>query len=263
MKAYKNLINRVLDNGKEREDRTGVGTFAVFGESHELDLADGFPIVTLRKIAYKQAFGELAAFLHGATTKTEFQSFGCSYWNTTGSTDELGPTYGAQWCKKNPSGLSQIEELMRGLILNPYSRRHILTTWNPQELVECVLPPCHIIAQFHISNEGYLNCIVYMRSVDIMLGLPYDTIVYATLMHIICNQLALMPGKLTFYFGDAHIYKNHIMAAIKLIKNEPQPLPNLQVSYGTSVHNFSNAPGELEVNAYYPLLPNVTFPLNL
>jgi thymidylate synthase len=266
MKQYKDLINRVLDAAQVSPDRTGVGTLFKFGESIEIDLQDQFPIVTLRKIDYTQAFGELAAFLKGATSKKEFSELGCNYWNSTkgvDTDDNLGPIYGAQWVNFN--GVNQLQELVTSLKENPYSRRHILSTWNPADLHKMALPPCHITAQFNI-HEGELSCIVYMRSVDIMLGLPYDLIVYAGLTHLLAKECGLNLGKLKFYFGNAHIYRNHIMDAIKLVKREPiteiadQPNMKPELILSSTLWDFD--PKEARIIFYQPH-PSVRFELNL
>ena len=266
MKAYKALIQRVLASENEALDRTGVGTRYIFGESVVFNLAERFPIVSLRKIDYRQGFGELAAFIHGATTKTDFTLHGCKYWNTTpgvnGDNDNLGPIYGYQWVSWRSlfGSHNQLADLVKSLKENPYSRRHILSTWNVGELSEMALPPCHVMAQFNVLN-GKLSCIVYMRSVDVMLGLPFDVLVYAVLTHLLALDASLDVGELIFFFGNCHIYKNHIDLAEELVTREPQKIcPTLSLAPIKSLFNFKATDAEL--NNYAPS-PAIKFHLNL
>jgi thymidylate synthase len=262
MQQYIDLIDRVLTPWQGQKDRTGVGTRYLFGEHISFDLTDGFPIVSLRKINYKAAFAEAAGFIRGVTSKKAFSALGCNYWNTTGDSDDLGPIYGYQW--RNWGG-DQLAKLVQELMYNPFSRRHILSTWNVDDLDSMALPPCHIIAQFNVQQDKNqtprLDCLVYMRSVDIMLGLPYDIIVYALLTHLLAKECQYTVGMLRFTFGNAHIYDNHTMDAIKLIKLEPQAgMVGLKLAENTSLFNFK--PEDAELLGYNPG-PSVEFKLNL
>ena len=263
MKVYNDLISRVLDNGTHTEDRTGVGTWSVFGESIKFNLQDSFPIVTSRKIDYTQAIAELCGFLQCATTKEEFTALGCHYWNSTNgmvNDNDLGPIYGAQW--HNFNGINQLQELELALDNNPTSRRLILSTWNPADIHKMCLPPCHITAQFEVKS-GYLSCIVYMRSVDVCLGLPYDIVVYAALVNLLARRHNLKPGGLMFAFGNCHIYMNHLMKALKMIK-EP-------VVDSTAVLRLINVSGSLteimpstfDITGYSHSINKYKFELNL
>lgn len=224
MSNYQRLVKRVLNDGSPAQSRAGDVIYK-FGESYTTDLRLGFPVITERAIDYNQAFGELAAFIHGCTTQEEFQNYGCKYWAAYG--EDLGPIYGAQW--RNFNGVDQLNELIFGLATNPESRRHIMSTWNPADLSKMVLPPCHILTQFNVDND-VLEQIVYMRSVDIILGLPYDIIVYAGLQMLLANQLGLTAGKLKFFFGNAHIYQNHIEAAEIIVAEPSRPRPTLHLN---------------------------------
>lgn len=260
MKNYQNLIEAVLEYGVNTTDRTGVGTRKVFGAAISFYLQQGFPIVTSRKIMFKQAVGELAGFLEGATSKQRFTDLGCTYWNTTGDLDDLGPIYGAQWVQPDPeTGLSQLGVLMDTLKRHPDSRRMILSTWNVKDLHKMALPPCHLIAQFDV-DDGKLNCIVYMRSCDLMLGLPYDIVIYALLTHLIAQELDLTPNTLSFFIGNAHVYKNHFKQAETLINSDTHHQPTLWLDSKATVFNFKPSDARL-VNYYYndPLV----IPLNL
>jgi thymidylate synthase len=247
MKEYKDLVGRILSNGEEYSDRTGKGTLAIFGETLTVDLADGFPIVTARRIDFSQAAGELATFLKGQTKKSEFRANGCNYWDRFGrpDIDDLGPIYGKQWVdwecppfgKDKKTWLNQIAVLVAMIKNDPTSRRLILQTWNPGEINEMVLPPCHISTQYNV-HKGKLDSIVAMRSCDIMLGLPYDMVVYALLQHILAYQCGLKVGTMRFDLHNAHIYLPHVMDAIRFEKLEVFKSPNLVMAEGTSVWNF-------------------------
>jgi thymidylate synthase len=253
MKAYENLIRKVFETGRMHNSRAGA-TLAVFGATFEADLRKGFPVITLRKIDYRQAIGELAAFIHGATTVEEFESYGCKYWSAY--PNALGPIYGAQW--RNFNGVDQLKELLTGLREDPGSRRHMLSTWNPADLDKMVLPPCHLLTQFHVE-ETWLDCIVYMRSVDIMLGLPYDIIVYALLQELLAAELGLKARKLKFFFGNAHIYQNHFACTFGLLRREPMTLPSLEFSC-IDLLNFQ--PEDVSIIGYLSNEPT-KFELNL
>jgi len=256
MKAYKDLCSRVLNLGIPNSSRAG-DTIYRFGETLELNLKDGFPLLTMRKIDYTQAFGELAAFIRGETTKEAFSNLGCHYWNTTGGeVNELGPIYGYQW---RNWGADQLLGLIDNLQTNPDSRRHILAAWNIEDLDKMVLPPCHILAQFDVSPAKKLSCIVYMRSVDIMLGLPYDIAVYALLTHLLADVCEYTAGELKFFFGNAHIYQNHIAQADELMLRRPYSLPYLVLDC-PNILEFH--PMEAQLDGYV-CQPPMKFELNL
>lgn len=273
MIQYKDLILRVLREGTSNQSRAG-DTVYKFGESISFDLNVGFPIVTARKIDYEQAFGELAAFIQGATSKAEFKKYGCNYWDTTkgpwtDNDDLLGYIYGAQWRSFNGASgcVDQLKRLIDGLRAEPQSRRHILTTWQPAELHLMALPPCHIMAQFDVNPDGMLwhggmlSCAVYMRSVDIMLGLPYDIILYALLTHLLAEECGYGVKDLHFFFGNAHIYKNHITSGNvdELLYRQTYALPRLTLDC-PNILNFH--PAEAQLDGYVSNGP-LKFELNL
>lgn len=243
MQQYKELLDRVMSHGSDFKDRSGVGSVCLFGESIVMNLQDGFPIVTLRKINYQAAIGELAAFIAGATTNEEFQKFGCNYWSEYGS--QLGPIYGYQW--RNWGG-DQLRKLVQNIKQNPFSRRHILSTWNAEDLDAMVLPPCHLLAQYHVTENRMLDSVVYMRSVDLAVGLPYDIIVYALLQHLIAYECGLTPRYLRFFFGNAHIYKPHLENVSIMMDREPKQQPILYLDPIASLLNFD--PADAEVHDY-------------
>jgi len=247
MREYKDLVGRILSKGEEYSDRTGKGTLAIFGETLTVDLADGFPIVTARKIDFSQAVGELATFLKGQTKKSEFRANGCNYWDKFGrpDIDDLGPIYGKQWVdwecppfgKDKKTWLNQLDVLVAMIKNDPASRRLILQTWNPGEINEMVLPPCHISAQYNV-HKGKLDSIVTMRSCDVMLGLPYDMVVYALLQHLLAQQTGLKVGTMRFDLHNAHIYLPHVMDAIRFEKLEVFKSPDLVIGPNVTIWNF-------------------------
>ena len=217
---YLELVRKAISKGQYRECRNGE-TRALFGETLRIDslFFDRFPVLTQRQIHYKGVLGELAAFLRGATKLGEFHAMGCHYWNENAKTwppnegltlpeMSIGQVYGAQWVNWKQTGYNQIAALMDELYANPHGRRHVLTSFDP--LAESCLPPCHLLVQFFVNATGRLDCIVYMRSVDLILGLPSDVVLYAALLTLIANYVTMRPGVLTFCMGDTHIYENHV-----------------------------------------------------
>lgn len=217
---YVNLVSTVITAGDFRSTRAGP-TLSMFGTTLQIDcLEQGlFPVLTQRKIQLQGILGELAAFLRGATDLQTFKDFGCNYWdanaaawapnkNKPASEHMVGRIYGAQW-RQWPQNVDQLFTLVQNLKSDPGSRRHLLTTYNPAELENACLPPCHLLAQYNV-RKSKLDCIIYMRSVDLCLGLPSDIILYATLLLVLCNETGYTPGKLTFMLADTHVYLNHV-----------------------------------------------------
>jgi thymidylate synthase len=244
---YLQLVSNVLELGAKRSTRAGP-TRQVFGAGIVIeDLRNGkFPILTSRKIFYRPVLGELAAFLRGATDLQTFKDFGCNYWDANAeawsenrklpANDwDVGNIYGAKWRSFND--VDQLERLVTNLSLDPLSRRHLLTAYDPAEEYQC-LPPCHLMAQFNVSNNSYLDCIVYMRSVDLCLGLPSDIILYATLLLLVAQETGYSPGTLTFMFGDTHIYENHIDGFKKQRTSTIFDLPTWKLAPEATIDNF-------------------------
>jgi thymidylate synthase len=218
-KKFKRLVTQVFNAGNIKPSRVG-DTYSVPGLSIcTAPIHAEFPIITTRQIFYMGAVGELAAFLQGATMLRDFKAAGCRYWDDTAlawdrnegrhlHNFEVGNIYGAQW-RRWRGELDQLQVLVDGLLADPHGRRHILTTWDPLDLPNMCLPPCHLLAQFYVTAKHELDCIVYMRSVDIALGLPTDLTLYAILTMLVAKSVGLLPGRLHFHFGDAHIYCLH------------------------------------------------------
>jgi thymidylate synthase len=246
---YCNLVSHVIMHGEHRPSRVGF-TVSTFGTVIRIDCLERgeFPILTQRKIYPKGVLGELDAFLQGATDLQEFKDAGCNYWDANAAAwsrnDELptseqtvGRIYGAQW-RDWAGKVDQIAELTASLKTNPYGRRHLLTTYNPAELTEMCLPPCHLLAQFNVRTTKQLDCIVTMRSVDLCLGLPSDIILYATLLLLLCNETGYTPGKLTCMLGDTHVYRDHIDVFQVHASRDMHPLPKFELNPEASVDNF-------------------------
>lgn len=203
---YQKLVNEILDNGETRKDRTGVGTISLFGTQSRYDLRKGFPILTTKKINFASVVGELFWFLRG---ETNIKTLNSHIWDNWSNEDgELGPIYGKQY--RDWNGIDQIAELINGIKTNPFSRRHIVSTWNLEDLPKMALPPCHILFQCYVTNDGYIDLQLYQRSADMALGVPYNVASYSLLLAIIANECNLIPRYFIHSIGDAHIYQNHI-----------------------------------------------------
>lgn len=247
---YSMLIEQAVRYGEKRVSRVGP-TRQLFGTQLAIDCLENneFPILTARKMHPKPIFGELAAFLAGATLLQTFKDFGCNYWDDNaaawfgnlGLTKDkfsVGAVYGAQWRCWGRSGMDQIEELLHGLRAEPTSRRHVLTTWNPEELHLGCLPPCHILAQFNVTNDGHIDCMVTMRSVDLCLGLPTDVALYAALLILVSKECNKLPGRLVFNMGDTHVYEEHIEEWEKMVKRPWHKLPSWKLDEAATVNSF-------------------------
>lgn len=266
MKTYLDALKFVLENGQERSDRTGTGTIGVFGMQMRYDLSKGFPAVTTKKLAFKACLGELLWFIEGSSdegrlaeithgTPASFNDKGeragavtiwtanalSPYWKPKAKfPGDLGRVYGVQWrnwrdgskrwissSESVEGGIDQLLQLIEGIKKDPYGRRHILTAWNPGELDQMALPPCHCFAQFYVGADGRLSCQMYQRSCDMFLGVPFNIASYSLLTHMIAQVCGLEVGEFIHTLGDAHIYKDHIDQVKEQLTREPYPLPTL------------------------------------
>lgn len=229
MQQYKDLILDILQNGTDSEDRTGVGTRSVFGRQMRFDLDDGFPLVTLKFTPLRVIFVELAWYLRGETNIKFLQDRNVTIWDKWADVNgELGPVYGKQW--RDFNGTDQLLELIEGLKTNPNSRRHIISAWNPSDLVDMALPPCHAFVQFYVKNNK-LSCQLYQRSCDVFLGLPFNIACYSLLTHILAKICGYQVGDFVWTGGDVHLYNNHMSQVTKILNREPKRLPKLVVPY--------------------------------
>ncbi len=233
MRQYLDLMRQVLDTGVRKTDRTGTGTLSVFGHQMRFDLADGFPLVTTKKIHLKSVIHELLWFIAGDTNTAYLKQNGVSIWDEWADENgDLGPIYGAQWRSwQKPDGgtIDQLRQVVGEIRSNPNSRRLMVTAWNPGEIGEMALPPCHCLFQFYVA-DGRLSCQLYQRSADIFIGVPFNIASYALLTMMVAQVSGLKPGDFVHTFGDAHLYLNHVEQARLQLGREPRPLPRLTLN---------------------------------
>ncbi|PPE06232.1 thymidylate synthase [Mesoplasma corruscae] len=267
MKQYLNLINEVLTDGERREDRTRTGTISKFGVQQRYDLRNGFPLLTTKKVFYKAIFHEILWFIKGDTNIKYLVDNDVKIWNEwpyknfkesidyKGETlqefvnkikedqnfadqyGDLGPVYGKQW--RNFFGIDQFKLLIEGIKNNPYSRRHIVSAWNPAEVGDMLLPPCHSMWQVYVSKDGWLDLQLYQRSGDIFLGVPFNIASYALLMVLIAKECNLKPRFFIHTIGDAHIYLNHMDQIEIQLKREVMPLCQIKINSNKSIYDIS------------------------
>lgn len=243
MRSYLQLLTHILHEGSAREDRTGVGTIGVFGYQWRHSLSRGFPLLTTKKIHAKSVIHELLWFLRGETNVHSLQAAGVTIWDEWANANgELGPVYGKQWraWEAPPrqgvtfEDIDQIKNLVEALKRDPFSRRHIVTAWNPADVPSMKLPPCHTLWQCHVEEStvnpkrGQLNLHLYARSIDSFLGLPFNIASYAFLTHMLAHVCGYYPGYLIISFGDLHIYQNHLNQVKEQLSRTPRSLPQLR-----------------------------------
>ena len=233
MRQYLDLLRHVLQNGRPKADRTGTGTFSVFGWQMRFDLAERFPLITTKRVHLKAVIHELLWFLRGETNVKSLNEAGVSIWDEWAAPDgELGPIYGYQWRSwPAPDGrhIDQIAEVVRLLRTEPHSRRMIVSAWNVGELEKMALAPCHTLFQFYVQ-DGKLSCQLYQRSADVFLGVPFNIASYALLTLMVAQVTELAPGEFIHTFGDAHLYQNHLEQATAQLVREPRALPILRLN---------------------------------
>ncbi|MEN5276440.1 thymidylate synthase [Brucella sp. TWI432] len=233
MRTYLDLLQHVLDNGADRGDRTGTGTRSVFGYQMRFNLAEGFPVLTTKKLHLRSIIHELLWFLKGDTNIAYLRENGVSIWDEwADEKGDLGPVYGYQWRSwPAPDGrhIDQIANLLKMLRENPNSRRLIVSAWNPALVDEMALPPCHCLFQFYVS-DGKLSCQLYQRSADIFLGVPFNIASYALLTMMIAQVAGLEPGDFVHTLGDAHLYSNHFEQARLQLTRTPKSLPTMRIN---------------------------------
>jgi thymidylate synthase len=271
-RPYLDLVDAVLRRGEKRIDRTLIGTRSIFSPgTMTFDLADGFPVLTTKKVNFNAVKEELLWFLRGETDANKLASVGVKIWDANGSREtldtlgfnerragDLGPVYGFQWrhfgaryvdaqTEYEHQGVDQISKLVHGLKTNPTSRRHILSAWNPVDMPLMVLPPCHIFSQFYVGNDRTLHCHLYQRSGDIGLGVPFNIASYSLLTCMLAHVCDLTPGSFHHTIGDAHIYENHIDALKTQLERTPRPFPTLKLSRDVKcIFDFTSADITLE-----------------
>jgi len=254
MKQYLDLLSRILDSGVAKSDRTGTGTRSIFGHQMRFDLSAGFPLVTTKKLHMKSIVYELLWFLRGDTNVKYLQEHGVTIWDDWADpAGELGPVYGHQWRSwPTPSGghIDQITQVLEEIHRNPDSRRLIVSAWNPADIPDMALAPCHALFQFYVA-DGKLSCQLYQRSADAFLGVPFNIASYALLTLMVAQVTGYQPGEFIHTFGDAHLYTNHLDGARLQLSRAPRPLPTIRLNPAvTSLFDFRFE--DFEVVGYDP-----------
>jgi len=254
MKQYHDLLHHVLAKGEKRSDRTGTGTLGIFGYQMRFDLSEGFPLMTTKRVHFKSVVHELLWFLSGSTNIRYLRENGVTIWDEWADENgELGPVYGRQWRSwPAPDGrrIDQIAAVVEAIRTDPHSRRHVVSAWNPAEIGDMALPPCHCLFQFHVAGER-MSCQLYQRSADIFLGVPFNIASYALLTTMMAQVTGLKPGEFIHTLGDAHLYLNHIEQAREQLTRTPRPLPRIRLNPDvTSIFDFVY--GDIELIGYEP-----------
>jgi thymidylate synthase len=233
MRQYQDLMERILADGVEKRDRTGTGTLSMFGHQMRFDLSEGFPLVTTKKLHLKSIIYELLWFLRGDTNVKYLNEHGVSIWDEWADEEgDLGPVYGQQWRSwPAPDGgtIDQMANVVAAIRRNPESRRLIVSAWNPAEIENMALPPCHCLFQFYVAR-GRLSCQLYQRSADVFLGVPFNIASYALLTMMVAQVSDLAPGDFVHTLGDAHLYLNHLEQARLQLSRTPRPLPRMRLN---------------------------------
>jgi thymidylate synthase len=241
VRQYLDLLQRVLDDGVQKSDRTGTGTRSVFGHQMRFDLSEGFPLVTTKRVHTRSVFAELLWFLRGDTNVKWLQDRGVTIWDEWAGPDgDLGPVYGYQWRSwPTPDGrhVDQVAQVVDQLRTDPDSRRHIVSAWNVADIPQMALAPCHALFQFYVApceGGGRLSCQLYQRSADVFLGVPFNIASYALLTHMVAHVTGLQVGDFVHTLGDAHLYANHLDQARLQLTRQPRPLPTLRLDPAVS-----------------------------
>ena len=230
MQQYLDLLRDIMENGVDKMDRTGVGTRSVFGRQMRFDLSKGFPLVTTKKVHLKSIIYELLWFLKGETNVKYLQDNGVRIWNEWADEyGELGPVYGSQWRNWNGEGIDQIAQVIETLKTKPNDRRMIVSAWNVGKIAEMHLPPCHMMFQFYVANNK-LSCMLYQRSCDMFLGVPFNIASYALLTMMVAQVCGLETGEFVHTLGDTHIYHNHFEQVKEQLSHTPYPLPQMKIN---------------------------------
>jgi thymidylate synthase len=261
MKQYLDLISDIVIYGDPKSDRTGTGTMSVFGRQLRFNLADGFPLVTTKKVHFKSVVAELLWMLSGSTNVRDLQELGCTIWDEWADANgDLGPVYGAQWrswrqfemdgryVSSNIETIDQIANVVESIRTTPDSRRHVVSAWNVADLPDMALSPCHCLFQFYVAN-GRLSCQLYQRSADVFLGVPFNIASYALLTHMIAQQCDLEVGEFIWTGGDTHLYRNHFDQAAEQLSRNPKPLPTIRFARRPD-SIFDYAPEDIVLDGY-------------
>ena len=257
MRQYLDLMRHILDHGRRKDDRTGTGTLSVFGWQMRFDLAQGFPLVTTKKVHLKSVVHELLWFLRGETNVESLHQVGVSIWDEWAKPDgDLGPIYGYQW-RSWPTAdgrqIDQLGEVLKAIRANPASRRLIVSAWNVADLPAMALAPCHTLFQFYVAG-GRLSCQLYQRSADLFLGVPFNIASYSLLTHMIAQQLDLDVGEFIWTGGDCHIYDNHVEQVTEQLSRSPYMFPTLRLRKASSLFDYAFEDFEIVGYEHHPAL---------
>jgi thymidylate synthase len=263
MENYLRLLRKLVKYGRPHDSRAGK-TRRIWGEALHFNISELFPLLTTRRINYLPVLGELAAFLEGTEKTARFEELGCNYWRPNAEAWQaggasVGRIYGSQWRDWNGE-IDQLTQLVDGLRDDPGSRRHLLTAWNPSELHAMCLPPCHVLSQYSVDGD-YLDSAVYMRSVDVCLGLPSDMVLYAALTGLLAKEIGRKPGDLVFFLADCHVYENHIDEAMKQCVATPGDQPTWRIALGATLATFK--PEHIIINDYVAQDRKLIYKLNV
>ena len=264
MREYLDLMQRILDEGVEKSDRTGTGTISVFGHQMRFDLSEGFPVVTTKKVHLKSVIHELLWFISGETNIGYLQDNGVRIWNEWADENgDLGPVYGKQWRRWKTQDGTEVDQLAKAIEMiktNPNSRRIIVSAWNAGELDEMALMPCHAFFQFRVAN-GKLDCQLYQRSADVFLGVPFNIASYALLTHMVAQVCGLEAGEFVHTIGDAHLYLNHLEQANLQLSRQPLSLPKLHLD--KNIMNIDEFTYESITVEGYEHHPHISAPISV
>ena len=253
MENYHALMQRILDEGVDKADRTGTGTRSLFGAQMRFDLRQGFPLVTTKKLHLRSIIHELLWFLSGDTNIGYLKDHGVSIWDEWADANgDLGPVYGSQWRSwpdYNGGHIDQIQRVLDDLRANPNSRRHIVSAWNVGLVDQMALPPCHLLFQFYVA-EGRLSCMLYQRSCDFFLGVPFNIASYSLLTHMVAQQVGLDVGDFVWTGGDVHLYSNHFEQARLQLSREHRPLPQLVLNKASDLYSYRYE--DVQIEGYDP-----------
>lgn len=245
---YLDLMQRVLDEGEKKEDRTGTGTLSIFGPQIEHDFSHGFPLLTTKEVKWDVLLGELLSFIAGHTNANDFAKNGMKIWKKwqKDESGDLGSIYGKQWREWwsaksiiSGKGIDQLARVIENIKTNPQSRRHIVSAWNVGELEDMALPPCHMIFQFYVRNNEYLDLKLTMRSNDLFLGASFNIASYSALLIMVAQLTGYMPGRYVHSMGDAHIYLDHIEQVKTQLSRDPRPLPYLEIEPQKDIDSYT------------------------
>lgn len=255
MRQYLDLLQDIMDNGVDKMDRTGVGTRSVFGRQMRFDLTKGFPLVTTKKVHLKSIIHELLWFIKGETNIKYLQDNGVRIWNEWADENgELGPVYGSQWRNWNGEGIDQLQNVIDRIKTNPNDRRMIVSAWNVSKINDMKLPPCHMMFQFYVANEK-LSCMLYQRSCDMFLGVPFNIASYSLLTMMIAQVCGLKVGEFVHTLGDTHIYHNHFEQVREQLSRQPLALPTMKINpLIKNINDFKFEDFELEGYESYGVL---------